>query len=671
MDWTRMISKIKGLSEKDREMIQEADAMMGPDPKEMGAVKNLFWGHVREDLMFPYPELSETEKKKNKPLIERLESYLKNEHPSVQIDQEEETPEWVLKRLFEMGVMGMTIGKEYGGLELGVTSYNQVLQRIGAKCASTSVIVSAHQSIGCKALMLYGTEAQKKKYLPKLAKESLSAFCLSEPNVGSDAGGQETTYTESLDGKYYILNGEKKWATSGALAAMFTVIARKHDPKSTKKTISAFICTPEIEGVEIFERNRSKCGIRGTWQARIRFTNVKIPKENVVLGEGKGLHIALGCLNYGRCTLSAGVLGNALTSRDQAIKWAQTRFQFGRPLSDFQLIQEKIARMSALTYAMDAMLYMTTGMLDRKDTDIMVETATCKVFCSEMGWRVINDAVQIMGGDGYMTENELERGFRDSRIYLIVEGANEVMQTFIFAYGGKQLFEYLLAFTWDPEQGIGENMVNLLKRLTNRKVLKQGIAFLAEVFLKIKPKAPELTKLHLSLSDYSKRFSSLVGEHSYHFKKMIIKHRESLITKQVVQARIADVAMWLHAYMCTLSKLDMQLRKEESGSAFERDKAAALHFFDLAEREIRTRFDSLYHNADKTLDAAAKKTMLYTDTLPNSDFIIHQKSPNAQGSGRKPIREFVKQFVGTKENLTVKVQTNRDKEDNEQHKPLQ
>ncbi len=671
MDWSKMISKIKGLSEKDRQMIEEADQMIGPDPNEMGPIKNLFWGRIRDDLIFPYPELNEEEKKKNKPLLTQLEAYLKNEHPSVQIDTNEETPEWVLKRLFDMGVMGMTISKEYGGLGLGVTSYNQVLQRIGARCASTAVIVSAHQSIGCKALMLYGTSEQKRKYLPMLATKSLSAFCLSEPNVGSDAAGQETTYTESNDGKYFILNGEKKWATSGALAAMFTVITRKQDAKATKKVFSAFICTPDMEGIDIFEKNRSKCGIRGTWQARIRFTNVRVPKEHLLWEEGKGIHIALGCLNYGRCTLSAGILGNALTCRDQAVKWAETRFQFGRPLSDFQLIQEKLARMSAFTYAMDAMLYMTTGMLDRKDTDIMVETAACKVFCSEIGWRVINDSVQIMGGDGYMTENELERGFRDSRIYLIVEGANEVMQTFVFAYGGKQLFEYFLALMWDPEQSFGENIANLLKRMTNGKVLQQGIAFLAEVFLKIKPKRPELTKLHSSLSHYSKRFSILTQEHSYHFKKMIIKHRESLITKQVVQARIADVAIWLHAYMCTLSKLDMQLRKDESGVAFERDKAAALHFFDLAEREIRTRFDSLYYNADKTLDDAAKKTMNYTDTLPNSDFIIHQKSPNAKGTGRKPVKEFVKQFLGGKKDTQdVKVQA-KEREENENQKHLQ
>jgi alkylation response protein AidB-like acyl-CoA dehydrogenase len=192
-----------------------------------------------------------------------------------------------------------------------------------------------------------------------------------------------------------------------------------------------------MEGIDIFQKNRSKCGIRGTWQARVRFRDVRVPKFNLLHTEGRGLNVALTCLNYGRCTLSAGMIGGAKRAMDQAVKWSQTRYQFGQPLSNFELVREQIAHMAALCYAMDAVLYMTTGMLDRHDEDIMVETAICRVFCSEMGWRAVNDAMQIMGGESYMTENEVERIFRDSRINLIVEGANEVMQSFIFGYGGK------------------------------------------------------------------------------------------------------------------------------------------------------------------------------------------------------------------------------------------
>src|SRR4051812_1604658 len=437
------LKNLKGVSEQDRRMIAEAEALLGPEPSTMGWVKNLFWGRAREELIFPYPTVSEEENARCEELLARLDNYLRTEHPAVEIDQKEEIPQWVIDRLFELGVLGMTIPREFGGGGLGITSYNRVLERIGRYCGSTAVLVSAHQSIGCKAIMLFGTEEQKRRWLPGLATNALSAFCLSEPNVGCDAGGQETRCRLSDDGTHYILNGEKKWATSGALSGLFTVMC-KQQMANGKEKVTALVCTPDMPGIEIFEKNRSKCGIRGTWQARIRFHDVQVPRNHLLHQEGKGLNVALTCLDYGRCTLSAGMLGGAVRAFEQGTKWAQTRYQFKRPIGEFELVQQRIARMSALTYAIDAVLFTTTGMLDRGDEDIMLETALCKVFCSEMGWRVVNDCVQIMGGESYMTENEIERIFRDSRINLIVEGANEVMQSFVFAYGGKQLAEMML-----------------------------------------------------------------------------------------------------------------------------------------------------------------------------------------------------------------------------------
>jgi hypothetical protein len=277
--------------------------------------------------------------------------------------------------------------------------------------------------------------------------------------VGCDAGGQETRCELSPCGNFYVLNGEKKWATGGALSGLFTVMCKQKlkDPKSGKEkdAVTALICTPDMEGVEIFSRNRSKCGIRGTWQARIRLTNVKVPKQNLLHKEGRGLNVALTCLNYGRCTLSAGMLGGATFAYEQAVKWAKYRHQFDRAIAEFDLTQQKIAQMGALVYAMDGMLYATTGFLDRHDQDIMLETAMCKVFCSEMGYRVVNDALQIMGGESYMTENNVERIWRDSRINTIVEGANEVMHSFVFAYGSKQLGEWMLSIKNNPFRSIG------------------------------------------------------------------------------------------------------------------------------------------------------------------------------------------------------------------------
>jgi len=504
------LKKMKGISARDAKMLADAEVLLGPDPEEMGWVQNMFWGRVREELIFPYPKSDAEETARCDQLLAAVDEYFRTEHPAVQIDQEQEIPRWVIDRLFELGVMGMTIPKEHGGLGMGVTSYVRVLERIGSYCGSTAVLVSAHQSIGCKAIMLFGTDEQKSKWLPHLAKDWVSAFCLSEPNVGCDAGGQQTNCHVSEDGEHYILNGEKKWATSGAISGLFTVMA-KQEVEPGKTRVTALVCTPDMEGVEIFQKNRSKCGIRGTWQARIRFKDVKVPKSHLLHTEGKGLNVALTCLNYGRCTLSAGMLGGARKAMDQSVKWSQTRYQFDRPLGDFELVREKIANMAALTYAMDAMLYMTTGFLDRGDSDIRIETAICKTFCSEMGWRAVNDAMQIMGGEGYMTENEVERIFRDSRINLIVEGANDVMQSFVFGYGGKALAEQMIAvkeaLLWSDSEGFGANVGRMFRNAFNPTIMGKAIPLGFELFFALKKAPGRINKIHPSLSAHAERLT--------------------------------------------------------------------------------------------------------------------------------------------------------------------
>ncbi|MBX3358995.1 MAG: acyl-CoA dehydrogenase family protein [Phycisphaeraceae bacterium] len=644
------------MSDKDRRLIEDAEALLGPEPTSMGFIKNLFWGNLREELVFPYPDQDAKESAECDQLLARLDEYLESEHPAVTIDQEQEIPRWVIDRLFSLGVLGMTIPKEYGGLGLGITSYNRVLERIGRSCGSTAVLVSAHQSIGCKAIMLFGNEEQKKLWLPHLAKDWVSAFCLSEPNVGCDAGGQETRCELSADGSHYILNGEKKWATSGAISGLFTVMAKQRikDPKTGKEgdRVTALVCMPDMEGIDIFQKNRSKCGIRGTWQARIRFRDVKVPKAHLLHQEGRGLNVALTCLNYGRCTLSAGMIGGAKRCMDQAIKWSQTRFQFGRPLSDFELVRTRIAHMAALCYAMDSVLYMTTGMLDRHDEDIMLETAVCKVFCSEMGWRTVNDAVQIMGGESYMTENEVERVFRDSRINLIVEGANEVMQSFIFAYGGKQLAERMLgvqeAVGWSDQEGLLANLTRIARNMSKGAVRKVAIPLGIELFLGVRRAAPTLSNIHASLRDEADRFCRLVREHSHQFKQASKRYREEIITRQAVQARVADTALWLHAWACTLSRLDHDIRDGSEGLEFERDKAAAKHFFDLAEVEIHDNFRHLQENTDTSMQPAAAAALKHNDSLPNELFSIPERSPIAAGTGRKLKQDGIRQFPGDK-----------------------
>lgn len=625
--------ELKNVSAKDRQQIEKAQEMIGPDPDTMGFIKNMFWGNFREELVFPFPEVSAEETARCDQLLAALDEYLSKEHPHFEIDQKQEIPEWCIKRLFDLGVMGMIIPREYGGGGFGVASYNRVLERIGMSCGSTAVMVSAHQSIGCGALVLFGNDEQKKLYLPRMARDTLSAFCLSEPNVGCDAGGQETTCELTPDGKHYILNGEKKWATSAAMSGMFTVMAKQKvkDLKTgkEKEAVTALICTPDMPGIDIFSRNRSKCGIRGTWQARVRFKDVKIPRANLLHKEGKGLNVALTCLNYGRCTLSAGMVGAGKAAYDQACKWAQFRHQFDRPIAEFEMIQEKVAIMAAYCYAMDAMLYMTCGIVDRKDDDIMLETAICKVFCSEYGFRTVDHALQIMGGEGYMTENVVERLWRDSRINTIVEGANEVMHSFVFAYGSKQLGEYMLGIKQNPFSN-----------------LWPALQIASELYVGLRRHAPHITRVHPRLQSLASDLEHRVREFSHQVKMMFKTHEEKLITKQMIQYRLSNAAVWLHAMTCSLSRLDKSIRDGAEGQQLDHDLAVVWHLFALGGEEIETSLRALRHNVDGTMIAAAQAALKRSDGLPNSEYVLPERTPDlkARGTGRMFDQTHIPQF---------------------------
>jgi len=633
MSKTNLASQLKNVSKKDLKQIENAQEMLGPDPETMGFIKNIFWGNLREDLVFPFPEESAEERSRCDEMLAELDTYFRNEHPTVEIDQNQEIPQWVISRLFELGVCGMIVPTKYGGQGFGVTSYNRVLELIGRNCGSTAVMISAHLSIGCNAITLFGSEEQKQKWLPKISQEALSAFCLSEPNVGCDAQGQETRCELSECGKYYIINGEKKWATSAAYSCMFTVMTKYEmiDPVTgkTKDKFNAIIITPDMEGVEIFSRNRSKCGIRGTWQARIKFTDVHVPIENLVFEEGKGIVVALTCLNWGRCTLAAGMVGAGAKAYEQSIKWAQYRYQFDRPIGEFELMKERLARMGAFRYAMDAMLYVTTGMVDREDEDIMLETAICKVFCSEYGFRCTNEAMQVMGGEGYMTENEVERLWRDSRINPIVEGANEVMHSFIFAYGSKQLGEFMLGVKAAPFRNLGA-----------------AIRIALELFLGIRRPAPKLTRLDPSLTAHGITISNLIRNFSHQVKMMFKEKAEALITNQTTQCRLSWIVIWIHAMTCSLSKLDMSIRNGVDEKQLAHDRAMVDYIMSYGNYKINGWFGALRQNTDKTMLAAAEKAWEFGETLPNSDYYIPERTPDldARGTGKVCEQEFIKQF---------------------------
>ncbi|MDA0802244.1 MAG: acyl-CoA dehydrogenase family protein [Planctomycetota bacterium] len=627
------LANLKNISEKDRKQIEAAQDMLGPDPSTMGPVKNYFWGNFKESALFPYPVGDAAETKRCDELLAKLDAYLRTEHPAILIDQQQSIPEWVIRRLFDLGVLGMTIGKEYGGGGFGITAYNRALQRIGESCGSTAVLVSAHQSIGCKALMLFGNDEQKKRYLPQMAKEWLSAFCLSEPNVGCDAGSQETRCQLSECGEFYILNGEKKWATSAALSGLLTVMAKQRikDPKTGKEKdgVTALMCTPDMDGVDIFSRNRSKCGIRGTWQARIRFTNVRVPRANLLHKEGRGLQVALTCLNFGRCTLSAGMVGGAKTAFRQMGKWAKYRYQFDRPIGEFDLIKQKLSRSAGYLYAMESMLYMTTGYLDRDDEDIMLETALCKVFCSEMGFRLVDDAIETMGGESYMTENHVERIWRDSRINIIVEGTNEVMHSFIFAYGSKQLGEWMLALKANP-----------------LKAPIKAMAIGCELFLGVRRAVPQHTVTDPRLKPFMDEAMLRIRDHGHFVKQMFKLHEESLVTNEFIQYRLSMVAVWIHAMLCSLSRLQLDLDSTLPEAEKSYRLGVVRTFCLFANEQIEAETRALFNNHDKAARACGESVMSWIDSIPNADFSIPERTPvvAVRGSGRVMDQTGIPQF---------------------------
>jgi hypothetical protein len=361
----------------------------------------------------------------------------------------------------------------------------------------------------------------------------------------------------------------------------------------------------------------------------MRFKDVKVPRANLLHKEGKGLNVALTCLNYGRCTLSAGMVGAGKAAYDQACKWAQYRYQFDRPIAEFELIQDLVATMAAYCYAMDAMLYMTTGIVDRKDADIMLETAICKIFCSEMGFRTVDHALQIMGGEGYMTENIVERLWRDSRINTIVEGANEVMHSFVFAYGSKQLGEYMLGVKQNPMKNLGA-------------ALRIG----AELYLGMKRAEPSIQRLHPKLDWARQDLQRRVRDFSHTVKMMFKQHQEKLITAQMIQRRLSWSAVWLHAMTCSAARLDKSLREGLEGQQLEHDMAVVHHIYALGGAEIDTAMRELRQNTDASMLAAAKVAFNRAHTLPNSDYSIPERTPDlkARGTGRQSDQTHIPQF---------------------------
>ncbi|XP_073215070.1 very long-chain specific acyl-CoA dehydrogenase, mitochondrial isoform X2 [Lepidochelys kempii] len=402
-------------------------------------VMNLFNGKLIPDNVFPFPAVLSMEQMQFlQALVDPCTRFFKEVNDPVENEKLESIEKTTLAGLKEMGAFGLQVPEELGGVGLTNTQYARMVEVVGVHDLGVGISLGAHQSIGFKGILLFGTQSQKEKYLPKLASgETIAAFCLTEPSSGSDAASIKTLAELSECGKFYTLNGGKIWISNGGIAEIFTVFAKtpvKQPTGEVKDKISAFIVERAFGGVTSGPPEK-KMGIKCSNTAEVHFDNVKVPAENLLGELGKGFLVAMNILNNGRFGMASALAGTMRGVIVKAVDHAANRKQFGDKISNYGAIQEKVARMAMLHYVTESMAYVVSANMDMKVPDYMLEAAISKIFASEAAWHVTDECIQVLGGMGYMQEAGVERVLRDLRIFRIFEGTNDILRLFVALTG--------------------------------------------------------------------------------------------------------------------------------------------------------------------------------------------------------------------------------------------
>jgi acyl-CoA dehydrogenase family protein 9 len=559
-------------------------------------IKGLFLGEIREDLVFPFPTLSDEERESLRMILDSFRAFAAEHVDSAKFDHDGAFPDGVRQGMHALGLMGLSIPEAYGGFGASAKVYNRVFGEIGGTDPALCVYFGAHQSIGCKGIVLFGTDEQRMRYLPRCASgELVAGFCLTEPGSGSDAQAMKTTAVLSDDGTHYLLSGTKIWISNAGYADLFTVFAKVAVDVNgtTKQRVTAFLVDAHAAGVTLGKREE-KMGIKASDTRAVFFDKVKVPVADRLGDVGQGFRIALEVLNSGRLGLAAASAQGTRHAMRHALTYANEREQFGRPIGSFEMIQRKIALDAAECYALEAAVMIAGGMVDRGGVDYSLETAACKVFGSELAFRAANNALQIAGGIGYSKEFPYEQGVRDARINLIFEGTNEILRALIALSGLQQPGERLKALGKafkDPLRSIGA-IGHFLAGRAKRTVT-----------------TPEFHHVHPALAEDADRVASLVHDMALAVEGVVMRHGKAIVDMQFLQERMANAAIDIFLATAVLSRTTWELERAGGEDGAREQLDCARVFIPMAYRRARRNIRGLSRNQDARLKAIATTSL--------------------------------------------------------------